>query len=358
MITHNRFIQSTAKLVCVFVMIFVVSACEQADTQEKVDVIRPAKLVTVSSSSNIKNYNFPAIIEAATSRDLVFQVSGQLIQLNVNPGEEVKKGAVIAKLDQRQFRNELQSAQTQLDNAKSEFERAGRLIAQDAIAKNVFEQRKSQFEVAESLFDNAKKALEDTVLYSPFDGAIAAKLVNELDTVGPSKPIVTLQTVGAAEAVVKIPASLVAVSKQIEPLETVVVLDSAPDIPIVAELVETSGLADQKSQTFEVKFGFTPPDSLRILPGMTGTVKGKLTFANGAAPQLTVPLNAVLSDGEGQYVWIASGDPLTVNRRDVTVGASVGESLAIKSGLIEGDEIVGAGALYLFEGMKIRRLEN
>jgi len=358
MTTHSRLTLNTYTVISAVILMLTLSACEQTAEPEKVEVVRPAKLITVSSSSNIKNYSFPAVVEAATSRDLAFQVSGQIVELNVGPGDQVKQGSVIAKLDQRQFRNELQSVQTQFDNAKAEFERAERLIAQDAIARNVFDQRKSQFEVAESQLDNAKKALEDTVLYSPFDGGIAVKLASELDTVSPSKPVVTLQTVGAAEAVVKIPASLVAQSKQINPIETVVLLDSAPNISIPAEFLEASGLADEKSQTFEAKFSFTPPESLRVLPGMTGTIKSKLSFANGAAPQLSVPLNAVLSDGEGQYVWLVNGDPMVVTRRNVEVGASVGESLAIKGGLVDGDVIVGAGASYLFEGMKIRRLEN
>lgn len=358
MTVYSRLILDSSKLMGTIVLMLTLSACEQAAEPEKIDVVRPAKLITVSSSNNVKNYNFPAVIEAATSRDLAFQVSGQIVELNVSSGAEVKKGTVIAKLDQRQYRNELQSAQTQFDNAKSEYQRAERLIAEDAIAKNVFEQRKSQLDVASAQLDNAKKALEDTVLYSPFDGAVAAKLADELDTVGPSAPVITLQTIGAAEAVVKIPASLIAKSKQINPIETVVLLDSAPELPMPAEVVEASGLADEKSQTFEIKFGFTPPESLRILPGMTGVVKSKLTFSNDAASQITIPLNAVLSDGQGQYVWLASGDPMTVTRRNVTVGASVGESLAIDSGLLAGDVIVGAGASYLFEGMKVRRLED
>lgn len=358
MIVRSRLIQQLGKLTSALILAMAISACEQAAEPEAVEVVRPAKLITVSSSSNINSYTFPAVIEAATSRDLAFQVSGQIVELAVSPGADIKQGDVIGKLDQRQYRNELQTAQTQFDNAKSEFERAQRLIDQDAIARNVFDQRKSQYEVASAQLDNAKKALEDTVLYSPFDGAIAAKLARELETVGPSTPVVTLQTVGAAEAVVKIPASLVARSKQISPLETLVLLDSAPDNPMPAEILEASGLADEKSQTFEVKFGFTPPDSLTILPGMTGVVKSKLSFANDDEPQISIPLNAVLSDGDGQFVWVVDNESMTVTRRNVAVSTSVGESLVIESGLAEGDVVVGAGASYLFEGMKIRPLED
>ena len=334
------------------------TACGEQEVQEQAEVVRPAKLIVVETSNNVKNYNFPAIIEAATSSDLAFQVGGQITKFEVSPSQEVKKGDVIARLDQRQIRNELQAAQTQYDATKVEFERAARLIKEDAIARNVFDQRKSQFDVASAQLDSAKKALEDTILYSPFDGVIAAKLANDLDTVNPATPVVTVQSTGAAEAAVQIPASLVAQSKQIEPVQTFVVLDAAPEQPIEATFLEASGQADEKSQTFEVKFAFTPPESLTILPGMTGTVKSKLLFSGQDSTQISVPLNAVQSDSDGEYVWLASGDPLVVTRRDVIVGPSVGETLTIASGLEEGDEIVGAGASYLFEGMKIRRLEN
>lgn len=342
----------------VIALSLILSACQPAVETEKAAVIRPAKLITVRLASAVKNYSFPAVVAAATARDLAFQVSGQMLELAVELGEEVKKGALIAKLDSRQFNNELQTAQTQFDNAQSEFARAERLLAEDAIAKNVFEQRKTQLKISAAQLDNANKALEDTRLYAPFAGVIAAKLAEQLETVGPSKPVVSLQTLGATQAVVKIPASLVAKSKHIKPIESLVFLDVAADLSLPATFIEASPLADEKSQTFAAKFSFTPPDSLRVLPGMTGTVRAKLSFTDASVAPITVPLNAVLSDGGGQYVWLASGEPLTVSRRDVTVAASVGEWLLIESGLTEGDEIVAAGAAYLFAGMQIRRLEN
>lgn len=358
MIANDELIRKRFKQLILLAAVAILSACEQAAEPEKVDVIRPAKLIEIDRSRKVNNYSFPAVIEAATSRDLAFQVSGQIVEFNVSPGEEIKKDSVIAKLDQRRFRNELKSARTQYENAKTEFDRAERLIAENAIAKNIYDQRKSQLEVTSAQLDTARQALEDTILYSPFDGAVAAQLAKELETVSPAQPVVTLQTTGAAEAVVKIPADLVAKSKQIQPLETLVVLDSVSELEMPAELIEASRIADEASQTFAVKFGFTPPESVTILPGMTGLVKSRIFFSSDTEPQITVPLNAVLKDGTGTYVWVASGEPMTVTRRSLQIGDSVGEFLTVKSGLSEGDLIVGAGASYLHEGMKIRRLEE
>lgn len=351
---------SKAKAILITASLTLLGGCGQQQAPEKVEVIRPAKLIEVKASSNIKHFNFPAVVEALSSKELTFQVSGQIEKLNVREGQDVKQGDIIATLVQRSFKNQLQTAQTQFDAAKQDFGRAERLIVENAIAQNVYDQRLTQLNVATAQLDTANKAMEDTVLLSPFDGVVAVKHAEELDTVTPSQPVFTLQTEGAAEALVKIPASLVTHSKQIVPIETHVVLDSATQYEIKAELVAASALADERSQTFEVRFGFTPPEDLRILPGMTGVVRSslRLTRDSNSVGQISIPLSAVLSDGDGQFVWKVDTQTMRVARQNILVGAGVGELLAIDSGLTVGDTIVGAGASYLNEGMKIRRLEN
>lgn len=342
-------------------LVSILAACSGEVPQGRGDVIRPAKLIDVVASSNIKTFSFPAVVEALSSKDLTFQVSGQIESIRFREGQEVKQGEVIATLVQRSFRNDVETARTQYDTAKLEFERAERLIVENAIAKSVFDQRKSQLDVATATLDSARKALEDTTLVSPFDGIIAVKHGKELQSINPSQPVVTIQTAeGAAEAMVKIPATLISRAKQIEPIEAIVTLDAAPEFSIQGEFVAVTTVADERSQTFEVRFGFMPPEELTILPGMTGTVRSKLRLATSDQNegQISVPLHAIVSDSQGQYVWVVDTESMTVSRREVQVGTGVGDALVVSSGLVEGDTIVGAGAGYLTEGMKIRRLQN
>lgn len=338
----------------------ILAGCGTEQTTEKREVIRPAKLLDIKAATNIKTFSFPAVVKALHSKDLTFQVSGQIEKLNVREGQEVKQGDVIATLVTRNFKNQVKTAQTQFDAAKLDFDRAKRLINEGAIARNDYDQRLTQLNIASASLDSARKDLEDAVLLSPFDGIVAVKLAKELQTVSPSQPIVTLQTAGAAEAVVKIPASFVTHSQNIEPLKTVVILDSATQFEMDAEMVAAAALADERSQTFEVKFGFTPPESLTILPGMTGVVKSSLKLRNDAdkVGQISIPLSAVLSDSDGQYVWTVEPKTMTVSRTNIKVGADIGDTITIESGLSEGQTIVIAGASYLNQGMKIRRLEQ
>lgn len=348
---------STMFLTCIAFLLFGCQAEEPAEI--KSSLVRPAKLITIEQASDLKEYELPAVIAAATSRDMSFQVAGQIAEIYVKGGQEVALGEILATLDQRRFRNDLQSAQTELDAAKLEYERAKRLLAGNAIAQSVYDQRKAQFEVATAQLDSARKSLDDTVLLSPFDGVIAAVEAEELENASPSQTILTIQTSDAAEAIVQIPANLVANSKQIEAMRVVVVLDAAPATEIEASFFEAAGIADEQSQTFEAKFAFTPPESLVVLPGMTGTVRSQVrTNDGGSALAIEVPLAAVQSSGGERYVWVVDEKTMMVSRRTITSTPSVGESLVIKSGLSVGEVIVGAGAAYLHDGMQVRPLEN
>lgn len=349
-------LRSTVLVFCALL----VTACQQEEPSTNTqEIVRPAKIIEVIAGGGVKEFTFPAIVQAATSRDLTFQVSGQIQSIKVKGGDEIKKGEIIAQLDQRRFQNDLQAAQTSMDSAKTEYERAKRLIKENAISRSVYDQRKAQLEITTAQFDSAQKSLSDTTLYSPFDGIIATVQGKELESTSPSQAVVTLQTHGAAEAVVKIPANIVAHSQKIEPVDTFIVLDSAPEYPFEASFLEASAIADQKSQTFEVRFSFTPSDDILVLPGMTGLIRSKLqALGDQEVNDMAVPLSAIQSDGSASYVWLVDEASMTVSRQDIVIASGAGEVLSVESGLQHGDLIVGAGAAYLHEGMKIRRLEE
>lgn len=89
---------SKTHIILMAAILSMLSACGQQTWPEKAEVIRPAKLIEVTASSNIKNFNFPAVVEALSSKKLTFQVSGQIEKLNVRLGEEVKQGDILASL--------------------------------------------------------------------------------------------------------------------------------------------------------------------------------------------------------------------------------------------------------------------
>ena len=337
------------------------AGCSETEQASAPEPVRPAKILEVTTASDFRQINLPAVIEASNTSVLTFQVGGQIEELLVTEGEDVSKGSVIARLDQRDYRNSLQQAQAQFSTADTEFQRAARLLEQDAIAKSVYDQRLAALDVARATLDSAQKAFDETVLRSPFDGVIASVSAEQFDNIGPQKEIVVLQTTGAAEAVVQLPSVLVANADRITPSATFITLDSADGESVPAEFLSLSTLADPSTQTFTAHFKFTPPEGFNILPGMTGALHATVNIgdANGETkPQIMIPLSSVLSEEGGQYVWVVDTETMKVAKRSITLQEGIGENLVVLAGLVEGESIVGAGASYLFEGMQIRPYEG
>jgi len=206
----------------------------------------------------------------------------------------------------------------------------------------------------------SQKQLSDATLTAPFDGIIAQLPVRQYQTISQQDIVAVLQNATEFEAVVNIPAQSIANSADIETENIAVVLDVAPLRPIPAVFKSISTQPDPASQTYEVKFSFTPPEGLTILSGMTGELQATIRQTGDAAMalEIQVPVSAVLFDGTDTFVWVVDTNTMSVTKTRVTLADAIGELLPVIDGLKVGDTIVGAGASYLNEGMKIRRFEG
>lgn len=339
---------------------FFLNACSSdtaTDTPAAEAAPRPAKLLTIRSATRNNFLNYPAVIKAQQLSTLTFEVSGMLTELMVVESQMVKKGDVLAKLDQRNLKAKLASVKAQYDNANAEYKRAVSLMKEDAIARNVLEQRKSQWNVSKAQLDTAKKALADAVLIAPYPGAIAKVSLKKRQMVQAGKPAISILGNAGLEAVVHIPASIVAKAGNQEPAtDSYVVLNAAPErkIPIVVK--EVSLEADAASQTYQVIFSFDSPKDFNILPGMNGSVwfrdPGKVYSSSS---KISIPMTAVVIAGDQKYVWVVDDKTMAVSKRSIVVEVGVGATIGVVSGLSLGDTIVAAGASSLSEGSKVVR---
>ena len=344
----------TRALMVIFTLVFV-QGCSEEQPVQIAEKIRPAKLVTVEAASVKRTFSFPAVIQAAQSVELTFQIAGEVKELNVLEGDLVQLGDVIAKLDQSDMNSRLTQAQAEYDNALAEFERAEKLYAQDAISRSVLDTRRTHSDVARAALETAQNAFDNTTLKAPFAGRMSRVLIRQFQNIQAKEPIALLQS-SAVEAVINAPSTIVTRARQMEEVKTQVMLDAAPTVPIEAQLKEVAGQADQATQTYAVSFSFTPPQQLLILPGMTATIE--LTFhfsddANIVSEGIAVPLAAILAEGDNKYVWLVSQDGV-IRKQAVQIQPNLGETITVLDGLNSGDTIVGAGVSFFHEGMKVR----
>ena len=348
--------------IAVALLAAVVTACgSDAPEEVREAAVRPVKLLTLEPADSGQSRRYPAVVKAAESSELTFQVPGLLRELPVTEAQTVERGALLAKLDPRDFQSQLDSARAEYDNAEAEYQRARRLAEGDAIAASAVEQRQSRRDTAKAQLDTAENALGDTVLRAPFAGVVARVHVEKFQNVQAKEKIVTLIGTEGLEVTINVPSSVIITSRTVEESRAFVVFAVASSIRIPAEYKEVALEADTASQTYAVRFSFESPEDLVILPGMNATLIVETTTSDtdaAAGAGVAVPLSAVLSEGDRSYVWVIDTETMTAAKRWVTIQAGVGETAVVTDGLEAGETIAGAGANYLAEGMKVRPWTN
>jgi len=346
-------------ILAILSFILITGCSSDSDNTEKkeIAVAKPAKLFTVSQVESDEYLNYPAVIQSTRFLSLAFQVSGIVKEVSIIESEAVKKGQVLAKLDQRDHLAQLNSAKAQFKNAETEYLRAKRLIEEQAISRSVLDQRKSQFDITKAQLDTAQKAFNDTILVSPFSGNIATVSIEALQNVQAGEAVITVLGNGGLEAKANLPSNILARAEKNGEKNgsAFVILDADRDRRIPAKFKSIALEADSASQTFEVIFDFKAPENLNVLPGMNAT----LWFRNPDRSQsgvkgMSVPLAAISIEGNENFVWVVDPSSNQVSKRKVVVQKGVGSHLTIIDGLEAGEIIVAAGVSQLSAGMEVR----
>ena len=343
----------------IFALFFLVACGSESPSLEKKDesLIKPAKLIEIGIANSDDYLNYPAVIKSRQLSTMSFEASGVVKDILVVEAQKVKRGEVLAKLDQRDLQAKLKSARAQFDNVNAEYQRAVRLIKEDAISRSELEQRKSERDVNKAQLTTAEKALQGSVLVAPYSGNIARVSIRKQQAIQTGESAIVILGAGGLEASIDLPASMLAMARgQKGPrAPSYLTLSVAPDRRIPAVFKEARLDADATSQTYEVTFTFKAPKDFNILPGMNATIWFKDPSKSiSKTLKASVPLTAIVTDGEQKYVWVVNRESMVVTRRNITVEDGIGASLNVSSGLELGETIVAAGVSSLSEGMKVR----
>jgi len=205
--------------------------------------------------------------------------------------------------------------------------------------------------------NQAGDQLKDTSLQAPYAGILAERYVENFEYVQAQQAILSLQDVSTVEVVAQIPEGIIARGNRELMPDFAIRFESLPGQDFDAEATEVAAEADPVTRTYAVTFQTPQPETGIVLAGMTAEVlvkglsQGEFVF--------NVPVAAVFTDEMGQQsVWILEEQSMTVGKAQVEVGALVGDSVALLSGVSPGQSIVTAGASFLAEGQKVREITD
>ncbi len=339
--------------------------CGEEKVVEDKDDSRPVKYWKIHSSGFDSTVEYSGKISAAQEVSISFEVSGKINTFPVKEGERVKKGAVLARLDDRDFRTAFDSSKANLNAARADYQRARELYENNTISKRDLDVARRNFEVAQADLRAAQKSLDDTRLVAPFAGVVARTLVENHQSVQAKQSVLVLQDDSSLEMVVDIPEQDYAgVDKNLSFADATrifkpeIQVSAVSDQRFPATLKEASSAADEITRTFELTLGFEPPPGISILPGMTARL-----FITGEMPEesesIRIPAGAVFSTDQKQPgVWLINTATNTVEQHIIEIGEMSGDKIEVKSGLKSGDIIAASGIHQLREGMSVRQYEK
>jgi len=159
--------------------LFIFSGCGKDEVVEKAPVVRPVKILHVQTSGDIVQRSLPGTVRAAKRLELSFEVSGPLVDLPIEEGQHVKKGGLVAQIQQRDFLTAVDEAKARNLEAEKQFNRYKELYARKQVSQADYDSYRAARDVARARLEDARNRLQDTTLTAPFDGIISKRFVEK-----------------------------------------------------------------------------------------------------------------------------------------------------------------------------------
>lgn len=334
-------------------------AQEETPTEATFGAAR-VKVYEVSRQTISANLYYTGLIEARNKIAINPEVGGKIARIYVEEGDRIRRGDLLAELDTRAIRLQLEQAEAGLavadanhKDAELNFNRMERLKNEDAVSEQQYEKLKLAYEAAESQRLQAKAAvnlakynLDVSIMEAPFSGVIAAKNSEVGDIVNPM-----MGGLGAGSGILTLmDFSQVKIQIEVSQLDIVrikkgqiahITVSALPEKIFTGKVTVVNLAADPVTKKFPVEVRVNNPE-LMLRPNTYGEVTIEV---NTRENTLVVPQKAVL---ENSFVFISDGNKAI--KKPVKLGLQNIEWLEIIEGLKLGDLVVIEGNYGLEEG--------
>lgn len=352
------------------------SACRQnASTPRSLTPVRTSEVQSIDAGTS---NTYSANIQPYQQVDLAFKSNGYLASVkqvkdstghvrNIDQGDWVAKGTVLATVDQADYKERLQQANAQLaraqanyDRAKLSFDRTSVLYQNGAATKPDYDNANAQvldtqasIESAKASAAEAKIALGYCELRAPFDGWLVKRNVDVGQLVGAATNGFTISDVRSVKAAFGVPDTAMEHIRLGSP-ETITT--DAVAGTFAGHVTSISPSADPKSRVYSVEVTVPNGDN-RLKAGMIASI----TISPGPARNLVtvVPLTAVVRsldnpNGFAVFVPEGNGDTVKVRMVDVELGSAYGNLIAVMRGLNPGNRVITTGATMIKNGEQVQ----
>ncbi|MDJ0612882.1 MAG: efflux RND transporter periplasmic adaptor subunit [Rhizobiaceae bacterium] len=354
------------------------TACQDDSSDTAAEApVRGLKTVLIEETEQTTIRRYPSVLQPGSISSLSFEIGGRLQEINLDVGQRVKEGDVIAEIDTRSLELQVETAEAALQESKSlaknaaeDAKRKEELRKKGIVSDSVADKARTDAETsaarvvqAERNLETANENLGKAKLVAPFDGIINSVEVQSFANVGVGAAIATIYAIDAFESSFSVSFDIVnrlTVGKKVR-----VRLADNPEIALDGHISELGARADTVSSfPVVVKLDEIDPS---IKAGMAVEISIEFTVPSGEG--FTLPLSVLPFDGKLEppknpsdpgrtQVFVFNPDNSTVSRRDVVVAGVRENAIIIIDGLKLGERVASAGVSFLREGQKVKLLTD
>ena len=319
---------------------------EQIQVISKFNVIEKEFTTYVELQANLKSRKNVVILS---------EFQGALKNFFVREGQLVKKGELLAEINDSGLKEQLDQMLIQANYTKDNFDRIKRLWEKNIGSEMQFLKAKSDFETNNKMVEQIRDQLSKTKIYAPFDGEIDEIISNLGSNLVPGSPIVRVVNLDIIYAEAQVPEKYVSsIELGTEALVSIPLLNKE----VTSKIVQSGNFINPNNRTFRVEAPVENKDK-RIKQNLNARIKIK-NYSNIKA--LVVPLRVIREDASGRpfiykLVETDKKDILLTVKIFVETGANNDEEIEITKGLSIGDIIVLEGANNVEDNQRVRVIE-
>jgi RND family efflux transporter MFP subunit len=286
-----------------------------------------------------------AVVEAVRQSTVSAQIAGRIVDLRFDVGDYVKKGEVIARIDERAVTQaeaasvaQVREAQAALANARAQYERNKQLLAQKFISQAALDQSEAAYKSAQArvsaLLAGAGQAATErsfATIVAPYSGVVSARLVELGEMATPGKPLFTGFDPSTLRVVATVPQAEVAAIQAGSKARV--------EVPSLGKWIDVKNIvvvpsADPRTHTTRIRLEL-PEDVRGVYPG----VYARAHFVVGRALKLLVPRSAIVRRSEVTAVYVVGADGAP-RLRQVRLGEAADENyVEVLAGVEPGERV-------------------
>lgn len=279
--------------------------------------------------------------------DLSFESSGKITEIFFKEGTHVKKGDLLAKINDKPLQAELKKLEAQIPLAKERVFRQGTLLEKDAVSQEAYEQVTTEYDKLMADIELVKANILQTELRAPFDGVIGLRQVSEGAYTTPSTIIANLTKITPLKIEFSIPENYASDISNGTPILFYIEASNGMMQSHKAIVYAVESKVDMTTRTLKVRAEY-PNTQGTILPGRYLSVEVTKREINNA---LAVPSEAIIPEMGKNIVYTYQGG--AAMPAEIITGLRTESQVQVLDGLQKGDTVITTGVMQLRTGMKV-----